>query len=131
MLTSPSNALHSSTPHFWPVRRSRLCRSRNFPRFHSGERSSGGGGKLCSLSLLSGSGAGKFSVRALVRPNDTNDADSVGDGFLSKFHSEIESREAKLAALDILVETDLMGRQASSAVTVTDGETIVYTSVFV
>ncbi|OAP11601.1 hypothetical protein AXX17_AT2G44960 [Arabidopsis thaliana] len=30
---------------------------------------------------------------------------------------------------EILVETGLMGRQASSAVTVTDGETIVFTSV--
>jgi len=38
---------------------------------------------LCSLSLLSGSGAGKFSVRALVRPDDTDDADSVGDGSLA------------------------------------------------
>ncbi|ESQ49727.1 hypothetical protein EUTSA_v10020014mg [Eutrema salsugineum] len=121
MLTSPSNALHS-TPHFWPIRRSRLCRSRNFPRFLSG------GGKLCSLSLLSArNGASRFSVRALVRPDISDDADSVGDGTLA-FPNHI-SVKIPFGNREILVETGLMGRQASSAVTVTDGETIVYTSV--
>ncbi|KAG2273169.1 hypothetical protein Bca52824_067724 [Brassica carinata] len=118
MLTCPSNALHS-TPHFWPIRRSKLCRSRNFP--HSG------GGKLCSLSLLSArTGASRFSVRALVRPDVSEDGDT---GALS-FPNHI-SVKIPFGNREILVETGLMGRQASSSVTVTDGETIVCTSVCV
>ncbi|CAH8386172.1 unnamed protein product [Eruca vesicaria subsp. sativa] len=111
MLTSPSNALHS-TPHFWPIRRSKLLsRSRNF---HSG------GGKHCSLSLLS---ARRFSIRALVRPED-------GDSGALSFPNHI-SLKIPFGNREILVETGLMGRQASSSVTVTDGETIVCTSVCV
>ncbi|KAL0717728.1 hypothetical protein Bca4012_067050 [Brassica carinata] len=114
MLTSPSNALHS-TPHLWPIRRSRLLRSRNFPRFHSG------GGNFCSLSLLSArSGARRLSVRALAGP------DASEDGLAFPNHVSVK---IPFGNREILVETGLMGRQASSAVTVTDGETIVYTSV--
>ncbi|CAF2126157.1 unnamed protein product [Brassica napus] len=116
MLTSPSNALHS-TPHFWPIRRSRLLlRPRNFPRFHSG------GANFCSLSLLSArSGPSpRFSVRALAGP------DASEDGLAFPNHVSVK---IPFGNREILVETGLMGRQASSAVTVTDGETIVYTSV--
>ncbi|WZZ41844.1 hypothetical protein YC2023_038103 [Brassica napus] len=116
MLTSPSNALHS-TPHFWPIRRSRLLlRPRNFPRFHSG------GGNFCSLSLLSArSGPSRFRIRALAGPEASEDG-----GLAFPNHVSVK---IPFGNREILVETGLMGRQASSAVTVTDGETIVYTSV--
>ncbi|CAF2103435.1 unnamed protein product [Brassica napus] len=105
------------TPHFFPIRRSKLCRSRNF---HSG------GGKLCSLSLLP---ASRFSVRALVRP-DVVSEDGGGDSGALSFPNHI-SVKIPFGNREILVETGLMGRQASSSVTVTDGETIVCTSVCV
>ncbi|KAJ0237153.1 Polyribonucleotide nucleotidyltransferase 1 [Hirschfeldia incana] len=121
MLTSPSNALHSSTPHFFPIRRSKLCRSRNLP--HSG------GGKLCSLSLLSArTASSRFSVRALVRPDVSEDGGDSGGALSFPNHISVK---IPFGNREILVETGLMGRQASSSVTVTDGETIVCTSVCV
>ncbi|XP_010525003.1 PREDICTED: polyribonucleotide nucleotidyltransferase 1, chloroplastic [Tarenaya hassleriana] len=130
MLTSPSNVLHSS-PCFSPFRRSKFVFSRDFRRFFVG--SGGGGGrlsaaKLCSLSLLSASGGKKFGIRALAETDSSEVVDDVGDGSPSFFPNHV-SVKIPFGDREILVETGHMGRQASAAVTVTDGETIVYTSV--
>ncbi|KAL5708697.1 polyribonucleotide nucleotidyltransferase [Ranunculus cassubicifolius] len=66
----------------------------------------------------------KLQIKALTNPNtETN----LLDG--SPFTSPPFSIKIPVGDRHIVVETGLIGRQASGAVTVTDGETIVYTTV--
>ncbi|XP_028761305.1 probable polyribonucleotide nucleotidyltransferase 1, chloroplastic [Neltuma alba] len=67
----------------------------------------------------------RFSIRASVEP-EVSDS-SVSD--IPQFASQPFSVKIPVGDRHILVETGHMGRQASGSVTVTDGETIVYTSV--
>ncbi|KAK4770120.1 hypothetical protein SAY87_030652 [Trapa incisa] len=80
------------------------------------------------LSLLSwrSNFSKRYSIRALAEDGgaDSNLAEGPSSGFLQPFTVKIPFGDRH-----ILVETGHMGRQASGAVTVTDGETIVFTSV--
>ncbi|KAF3441239.1 hypothetical protein FNV43_RR15152 [Rhamnella rubrinervis] len=75
--------------------------------------------------LLSTKNAKCFSARALADPTVSNAVVSdVSHSFPQPYSVKIP-----IGDRHILVETGHIGRQASAAVTVTDGETIVYTSV--
>ncbi|KAL5837373.1 hypothetical protein ACOSQ3_014542 [Xanthoceras sorbifolium] len=99
--------------------RCKLSLSPNCPRLFNSTNSS----KFHSLSLLLSRRkcTRTFTVEALSTEPEPADA--------APSFSEPVSVKIPFGARDILVETGFMGRQASSAVTVTDGETIVYTSV--
>ncbi|XP_043696706.1 polyribonucleotide nucleotidyltransferase 1, chloroplastic, partial [Telopea speciosissima] len=86
-------------------------------------------GKLqfCTFTLVPSRSTKKYRFRALTKSNDSEATDEVTD----RTHCIPQPHSVKIPVGDrhILVETGLIGRQASGAVTVTDGETIVYTSV--
>ncbi|KAK2638338.1 hypothetical protein Ddye_026133 [Dipteronia dyeriana] len=124
MLANPSSlhtmpySPHSS--HFsHSSNRCKLSLSPNCPRLFYSTNSS----KFRSLSLLLSRRkcTRTFTVKALSTEPEPADA--------APTFSEPVSVKIPFGDRDILVETGYMGRQASGAVTVTDGETIVYTSV--
>uniref|UniRef100_A0A5B6ZTB5 polyribonucleotide nucleotidyltransferase n=1 Tax=Davidia involucrata TaxID=16924 RepID=A0A5B6ZTB5_DAVIN len=80
---------------------------------------------LRSLSLLLSRSSNRFGIRAASPESEVSQSESNGAQFVSQPYS------VKIPVGDrhILVETGHIGRQASGAVTVTDGDTIVYTSV--
>ncbi|KAF5184633.1 Polyribonucleotide nucleotidyltransferase, partial [Thalictrum thalictroides] len=69
----------------------------------------------------------RIQVRSLKKPVDLQTLSDSLDG--SPFTSQPYSVKIPVGDRHILVETGLIGRQASGSVTVTDGETIIYTSV--
>ncbi|XP_042519221.1 polyribonucleotide nucleotidyltransferase 1, chloroplastic [Macadamia integrifolia] len=102
-------------------------RSRSLlPPFCAGFRRSG---KLqfCSFTSVPSRNTKRYRVKALKKPNDSGATDEV----TNRTQRIPQPFSVKIPVGDrhILVETGLIGRQASGAVTVTDGETIVYTSV--
>ncbi|KAA8516905.1 hypothetical protein F0562_017277 [Nyssa sinensis] len=80
---------------------------------------------LRSLSLLLSRRSNRFGIRAAASEPEVSQSASNAAQFVSQPYS------VKIPVGDrhILVETGHIGRQASGAVTVTDGDTIVYTSV--
>ncbi|KAK4272359.1 hypothetical protein QN277_020927 [Acacia crassicarpa] len=68
----------------------------------------------------------RFSIRASAEP-EVSDSSSVSD--IPQYASQTFSVKIPVGDRHILVETGHIGRQASGSVTITDGETIVYTSV--
>ncbi|KAH9784689.1 polyribonucleotide nucleotidyltransferase 1 [Citrus sinensis] len=113
---------HSS--HFSLSARCKLSLSSNCPRFSTSQKSS----KFRSLSLLLS--RRKYSERFSVRASATGPevSEPVLSDALPSFPQPV-SVKIPFGDRQILVETGHMGRQASGAVTVTDGETIIYTSV--
>ncbi|KAK9201281.1 hypothetical protein WN944_016482 [Citrus x changshan-huyou] len=113
---------HSS--HFSLSSRCKLSLSSNCPRFSTSQKSS----KFRSLSLLFS--RRKYSERFSVRASATGPevSEPVLSDALPSFPQPV-SVKIPFGDRQILVETGHMGRQASGAVTVTDGETIIYTSV--
>ncbi|KAI9186074.1 hypothetical protein LWI28_013516 [Acer negundo] len=124
MLANPSS-LHTRpySPHSSHFslsnNRCKLSLSPNCPRLINSTNSS----KFRSLSLLLSRRkcTRTFTVKALSTEPESADA--------APTFSEPVSVKIPFGDRDILVETGYMGRQASGSVTVTDGETIVYTSV--
>ncbi|KAK1583773.1 hypothetical protein Q3G72_026794 [Acer saccharum] len=124
MLANPSS-LHTRpySPHSSHFslsnNRCKLSLSPNCPRLFNSTNSS----KFRSLSLLLSRRkcTRTFTVKALSTEPEPADA--------APTFSEPVSVKIPFGDRDILVETGYMGRQASGSVTVTDGETIVYTSV--
>ncbi|KAK3198188.1 hypothetical protein Dsin_021603 [Dipteronia sinensis] len=124
MLANPSS-LHTMpySPHSSHFslsnNRCKLSLSPNCPRLFNSTNSS----KFRSLSLLLSRRkcTRTFAVKTLSTEPEPADA--------APTFSEPVSVKIPFGDRDILVETGYMGRQASGAVTVTDGETIVYTSV--
>uniref|UniRef100_A0A7N0UWQ6 polyribonucleotide nucleotidyltransferase n=1 Tax=Kalanchoe fedtschenkoi TaxID=63787 RepID=A0A7N0UWQ6_KALFE len=92
--------------------RSRFTR----PRKHAGR----------SISLLASSQSQRFGVRALT--NSEVSEKKLGAG-AAQYVPQPYSVTIPVGDRHILVETGHMGRQASGSVSVTDGETIVYTTV--
>ncbi|KAF5725748.1 polyribonucleotide nucleotidyltransferase 1 chloroplastic isoform X1 [Tripterygium wilfordii] len=125
MLANPSG-LHSRPycPHrslfSLTSRRCNLFLSLNCPRFVSPHKP-----KPSSLSrILSRKCRERFGIRALVDPDVSS---VVSDD--APFFPQAVSVRIPYGDRHILVETGQIGRQASASVTVTDGETIIYTSV--
>ncbi|XP_040372154.1 probable polyribonucleotide nucleotidyltransferase 1, chloroplastic isoform X3 [Rosa chinensis] len=117
MLANPSSGrLHCAKPfHFHPKSNEPKCFVfRNWPP-RSKSKS-----KFCSLSLLVPRKNRKaFGIRALT--------DATGAAAVDV--TQPYSVKIPVGDRHILIETGHIGRQASASVTVTDGETIVYTSV--
>ncbi|KAK8473342.1 hypothetical protein PHAVU_001G105633 [Phaseolus vulgaris] len=122
MLACPSSSLHglatlqrhSQSPHFL------LSNSLLFPPSPRLATS-----RKCNFrSLLSGRISRRSAVRASANSPEVSES-VVGDG------GALQPYSVKIPVGDrhILVETGHIGRQASGSVTVTDGETIVYTTV--
>ncbi|PIA54044.1 hypothetical protein AQUCO_00900549v1 [Aquilegia coerulea] len=78
-------------------------------------------------SSISSRSSRRIQVRSLKKPEDSQAFSDSLDG--SPFTSQPYSVKIPVGDRHILVETGLIGRQASGSVTVTDGETIIYTSV--
>ncbi|XP_057719884.1 probable polyribonucleotide nucleotidyltransferase 1, chloroplastic [Arachis stenosperma] len=93
-------------PHFGFAKEGK-CRSRSLSLLFSGNNNRNG-----------------FAVRASTEPSDDKNSDGAT-------HIAPQPYSVKIPVGDrhILVETGHIGRQASASVTVTDGETIVYTSI--
>ncbi|ESR56747.1 hypothetical protein CICLE_v10024655mg [Citrus x clementina] len=108
---------HSS--HFSLSARCKLSLSSNCPRFSTSQKSS----KFRSLSLLLS--RRKYSERFSVRASATGPevSEPVLSDALPSFPQPV-SVKIPFGDRQILVETGHMGRQASGAVTVTDGETV-------
>ncbi|KAH9728646.1 polyribonucleotide nucleotidyltransferase 1 [Citrus sinensis] len=115
---------HPHSSHFSLSTRCKLSLSPNCPRFSTSQKSS----KFRSLSLLLS--RRKYSERFSVRASATGPevSEPVLSDALPSFPQPV-SVKIPFGDRQILVETGHMGRQASGAVTVTDGETIIYTSV--
>ncbi|KAG4951031.1 hypothetical protein JHK82_045970 [Glycine max] len=120
MLACPSSSLHglatlqrhSQPSHFL------LSKPLFFPRFHASRK--------CNFrSLLSGNNRRRSAVRASA------DSPEVSESVVGADGGGLQPYSVKIPVGDrhILVETGSIGRQASGSVTVTDGETIVYTTV--
>ncbi|KAK7396125.1 hypothetical protein VNO78_16909 [Psophocarpus tetragonolobus] len=122
MLTCPSTSLYSLAT---LQRRSQPSHSHFlfsnpllFPRFAASRK--------CNFrSLLSAKNCRRSAVRASADSPEVSESVVAGDGGVLQPYS------VKIPVGDrhILVETGHIGRQASGSVTVTDGETIVYTTV--
>ncbi|XP_022983703.1 probable polyribonucleotide nucleotidyltransferase 1, chloroplastic [Cucurbita maxima] len=113
---------YSHTPEFSHSGTCQISLSSYCPRFHAFTKP-----KLSSLSLLRSKKNGKSLVTRALTNSAEPDSVAASDGI----PSSLRPFSVKIPVGDrhILVETGHMGRQASGAVTVTDGETIVYTSV--
>ncbi|KAH6818620.1 polyribonucleotide nucleotidyltransferase [Perilla frutescens var. frutescens] len=112
---SPVNCFPPSKKfHFWSIPPSNAVQRTPRTREHRSRSSEGSCGSLCS----------KFPIGAcLSEEPDTQSADAPQQPFAP------HSIKIPVGDRYILVETGHIGRQASSAVTVTDGETIIYTTV--
>lgn len=132
MLANPTSSLLRNTPYYHPPTRrlhfslagwNKISFSAKCPPYFSSKTSTS---KLCSLSLLwSTSSVNRFNVRALAEPEVSEPVPADA----SPVFPQPVSVKIPLGDRHISVETGHIGRQASAAVTVTDGETIVYTSV--
>ncbi|KAA0053844.1 putative polyribonucleotide nucleotidyltransferase 1 [Cucumis melo var. makuwa] len=113
---------YSHTSEFSHFGTSKISLSSYFPRFHGSTKS-----KFSSLSLLRSKKSGKRLVTKALSESSVPDSVAASDGA----PGSLRPFSVKIPVGDrhILVETGHIGRQASSAVTVTDGETIVYTTV--
>ncbi|KAL2565123.1 hypothetical protein AAZX31_19G104700 [Glycine max] len=120
MLACPSSSLHGLTTlqrHSQPSH-FLLSKPLFFPRLAASHK--------CNFrSLLSGNNRRRSAVRASADSPEVPESVGVGDG------GGLQPYSVKIPVGDrhILVETAHIGRQASGSVTVTDGETIVYTTV--
>ncbi|XP_075100008.1 polyribonucleotide nucleotidyltransferase 1, chloroplastic isoform X2 [Nicotiana tabacum] len=129
MLANPS--FHGRPLQFVPTVRNELCRPSACPlQLHSRSyqflaSSLGDKRKRIRRRSISRSFKTQFSVRASAEPQDLS-VWAVGSAGVqaSPFSVRIPVGDRH-----ITVETGLIGRQASGAVTVTDGETIIYTTV--
>ncbi|CAN1768677.1 Probable polyribonucleotide nucleotidyltransferase 1, chloroplastic, partial [Linum perenne] len=81
---------------------------------------------LCSLSLLF---PRKQLTQSFARVRSSLEDHQVPDSVAAPFFPQYVSVKIPYGDREILVETGHIGRQASGAVMVTDGETVVYTSV--
>ncbi|VVA36258.1 PREDICTED: polyribonucleotide nucleotidyltransferase [Prunus dulcis] len=120
MLANPNNSrLHCPKPsQFLHPQRPKCFLFPNCPRSPCFTSKS----KFCNLSLLLPRKSGKgFGIRALAEPGVSTNGPQ---GYPPPYSVKIPVGDRH-----ILVETGHIGRQASASVTVTDGETIVYTSV--
>ncbi|CAB4286021.1 unnamed protein product [Prunus armeniaca] len=120
MLANPNNGrLHCPKPcQFLHPQRPKCFLFPNCPRSPCFTSKS----KFCNLSLLLPRKSGKgFGIRALAEPGVSTNGPQ---GYPPPYSVKIPVGDRH-----ILVETGHIGRQASASVTVTDGETIVYTSV--
>ncbi|TMX02653.1 hypothetical protein EJD97_020597 [Solanum chilense] len=129
MFANPS--FHGRPLHFLPTVRNELCRSYAFPlQLHSTTYqflASSTLGNRRNRSRKRRRSLKQFSVRASVDPQDLSllAQDTAGvPGSPSPFSVRIPVGDRH-----ITVETGLIGRQASGAVTIRDGETIIYTTV--
>ncbi|CAM8930243.1 unnamed protein product [Rhodiola kirilowii] len=79
-----------------------------------------------SLSLLVSTHSKKFGIKALINPDASEKKAGAGS---SQYVPQPYSVKIPVGDRHILVETGHMGKQASGSVSITDGETIVYTTV--
>ncbi|XP_044499742.1 polyribonucleotide nucleotidyltransferase 1, chloroplastic isoform X2 [Mangifera indica] len=122
----PARPYYPHSSHFSPSSRCKLSLSPNCSCFANSTKSS----KFISLSLLLSAKnyPRKFSVKALAQEPRVSESETVATDAPPSFPQPV-SVKIPYGDRHILVETGKMGRQASAAVTVTDGETIVFTSV--
>lgn len=125
MLACPSTTFHCPTTFHRHSHPTKLVLSKSKPLIFPPRSSFAAFGKLKLSSIFSGKNCRRFNVKASI--DSSSEVLESADGG----SSHIAPHSVKIPVGDryILVETGHMGRQASGSVTVTDGETIVYTTV--